>query len=428
MHVRSAIGVIVALILAGCMWFYVDHILVPYQQADAIRHDRPRGNLSDLYPRWLGTRELLLHHRDPYSPEITREIQMGYYGRPLDPDHPNDPRDQQGFAYPIYVAILLAPTIQVPFETVQAVFRWILLALTLASVFWWKRAQAWKTEDNTLLILAVLVLSSYPAVQGLKLQQLSLLVSAIIAASIATLSTGSLAFSGVLLALATIKPQIALPVAAWLTLWSLSDLRGRANFLAGFYVTLGLLVASGEYALSGWIGRFRVAVTAYRQYTDSRSLLDVLLTPSMGKAAAAAVVLLIAFVCWQRRRAVAGADEFAFCTALVLAATVVVIPTFAPYNQLLLLPAVFLLVRFRSELWRRPASRLVLIIATALIAWPWMAAVALTLASFFLPPTAVQHEWAVPLYTSLGIPLGILAVLAFLPADGPRLHFSSPGR
>ena len=61
------------------------------------------ADLSDLYPRWLGARELLLHHRDPYSPEVTREIQIGYYGRPLDPSRPQDPRDQQGFAYPAYV-------------------------------------------------------------------------------------------------------------------------------------------------------------------------------------------------------------------------------------------------------------------------------------------------------------------------------------
>ena len=45
------------------MWFYFDHVLVPYQiQDSAVRH-QPRGNLSDLYPRWLGSRELLLHGR-----------------------------------------------------------------------------------------------------------------------------------------------------------------------------------------------------------------------------------------------------------------------------------------------------------------------------------------------------------------------------
>ena len=107
------------------MWFYVQYVLVPYQRADAAAHGRPRGNLSDLYPRWLGARELLLHHRDPYSSVVTREIQAGYYGRPLDPARPEDPKDQQGFAYPVYVAFLLAPIITLPFSAVQSGFRWL---------------------------------------------------------------------------------------------------------------------------------------------------------------------------------------------------------------------------------------------------------------------------------------------------------------
>src|SRR5205814_9472226 len=67
-------------LLAASMLWYVQNLLIPYQRADAAAHGRPRGNLSDLYPRWLGAREFLLHHRNPYSPEVTREIETGYYG------------------------------------------------------------------------------------------------------------------------------------------------------------------------------------------------------------------------------------------------------------------------------------------------------------------------------------------------------------
>src|ERR1700756_2839096 len=97
--------------LGASMWFYVQRVLISHQIADAIAHGRPRGNLSDLYPRWLGARELLRHGRNPYSAEITREIQQGYYGRPLDPTRSEDPKDQQGFAYPAYIVFLLAPTV-----------------------------------------------------------------------------------------------------------------------------------------------------------------------------------------------------------------------------------------------------------------------------------------------------------------------------
>src|SRR3954463_7941006 len=108
-----------AVLLSAAMWVWVQAIAVPHQQAESAERGRPRGNLSDLYPRWLGARELLLHHRDPYSPEVPREIQAGYYGRPLEPGRTDEPKDQQGFAYPVHVVFLLAPTVGLPFPLVQ---------------------------------------------------------------------------------------------------------------------------------------------------------------------------------------------------------------------------------------------------------------------------------------------------------------------
>src|SRR5579862_4197236 len=98
------LAVALALLVAASMWFYVQGVLISYEQADALRYSRPRGNLSDLYPRWLGAREPLRHGREPYIRHGTRQIQAGYYARELDASRPRDPRDQQRFAHPVYVA------------------------------------------------------------------------------------------------------------------------------------------------------------------------------------------------------------------------------------------------------------------------------------------------------------------------------------
>src|SRR3981189_1441344 len=129
----------VALVCACGVWICAGRGLIPHPRAAAAAHGRPRGNLSDLYPRWLGARELLLHGRDPYSPEVTREIQTGSYGRPLDASRPGAPKDQGAFAYPLYVAFYLAPTIHLPFEFVRKAFFWMLTILTAASVLLWLR-------------------------------------------------------------------------------------------------------------------------------------------------------------------------------------------------------------------------------------------------------------------------------------------------
>src|SRR3984893_18519999 len=407
------------------MWFYVQQVLVPYQKADAAAHGRPRGNLSDLYPRWRGARELLLHHRDPYSAEVTREIQTGYYGRPLDPDRTDEPKDQQGFAYPLHVVFLLAPTVSLPFPVVQAGFRWLLVVLTLVSIFLWLRVLRWQPPVTVIAILIVLTFGSYAVVQGIKLQQLTLLVSALLAGCAAALVAGYFSLAGFLLALATIKPQLALPVAGWLVLWALSDWRRRQIFFWSFALTVAVFLLASEYVLPGWIGQFRGAVAAYRQYTGGAgSLLDVLATPALGKILAGAAVIAVAVTGWYVRHA--SHDSVAFSTqrALVLAVTLVIVPTFAPYNQVLLLPAVLLIATSWKDLWRRSQfARMACGLALLVVFWPWLASCGLTLASLFLPASSVQRAWTAPLYTSLGIPLVVLGLLAVGARD--RLKISS---
>ena len=54
---------------------------------------------------------------------ITTEIQKGYYGRELDPARPGDPRDRQGFAYPVYVVFVLAMVLFAGVHTTQVIKR-----------------------------------------------------------------------------------------------------------------------------------------------------------------------------------------------------------------------------------------------------------------------------------------------------------------
>jgi len=400
------------------MWFYVQHVLVPHQRAEAALHGTPRGNLSDLYPRWLGARELLLHHRDPYSREVTREIQVGYYGRETDSSRPFDPKDQQGFAYPVYVVFLLAPVIGAQFATVQAGFRWFLFILTVASPWLWLRALRWRPGPVAEALVLVLTVCSFPGLQGLKLEQLSLVVSAMIAAVVVLAGGEHLLLAGVLLALATIKPQlVALPV-AWLLLWTVSAWRERQRFFWGFAATLTLLIGGGQWLLPGWIGRFYASTIAYRQYTGATSLLAVLAGNTAGDLLNVLAVAALAWVGWKLRRVSSNSPDFVLVFALSLAVTLLVIPMTAPYNQLLLLPGILLALRSRETLWVRSLlARVIVGIAAVLLGWPWLATTGLMIAAVVLPSSSLQQAWAVPLYTSLAIPLGIAGAVALLLED-----------
>jgi len=406
------LGFALALVCAASMWFYVSHILVPYQRADAAAHERPRGNLSDLYPRWLGARELLQHDRNPYSREVTREIQMGYYGRELDANRPGDPKDQQGFAYPVYVAFLLAPTISLPFAVVSVVFQWFLVIVTAASVLLWFRAIGWHARPIVLVSVVVLTLGSFPALQALKLQQLTLIVAAVISAAMALLVSGHLFSAGALLAVASIKPQLVVPIAAFLLLWAVSDWRRRQRFVWGLGLIFTCLFGGGEILLPGWFGKFLSAAHDYQNYAGSMSMLDVLLTLWWGRILTVILMAGVTAVAWRFRKEEAGSRMISLLMALVLAVTVIIISMFAPYNYVLVLPSLLLLGESWSQLWKRDVfARAGCLLTAAAVAWPWVAAIGLSVASIFLSPQAVQQYWRLPLYTIAKVPLPIVCLI-----------------
>ena len=404
-----------AALLAAAMWIWVQDIAIPRQQAESAVRGVPRGNLSDLYPRWLGARELLRRRRDPYGVDITREIQIGYYGRPIDAARPDDPKDQQAFAYPLYVVFLLAPTVELPFRLVQRGFFWLLVVGTALSVVWWLRALGWRVSRTAMLAWIVLTLGCFPAIQGFKLQQLTLLVAALMAAAMSAVAGGYLLLAGVLLAVASIKPQLVALAMVVLGLWSLGDWRKRQRLVWGFVAAMFVLIAASEWLLPGWIAEFRRASAEYWRYTGGgRSVMDVELGSVAGRIVSALLVLVLIYWAWRLRRSEARSAEFAWLLALVMATTLAVIPMFAPYNQVLLVPALMVMARAAKRLREAGRSSRLLLAATALaVAWPWLAAAGLAGALLFVPAAEVQRAWIAPLATNFAIPtvtLGLLLV------------------
>jgi hypothetical protein len=410
---RKIFLVVIASLLACAMWLWVQRVAIPHQQAESAARDAPRGNLSDLYPRWLGARELLLHGRDPYGEDITREIQIGYYGRLLDPERPNDPKDQQAFAYPLYVVFLLAPTVTLPFPVVQRILFWLFVFLAGGSVLLWLRALRWQLSVSAKVVWILLTLACFPAIQGIKLQQLSVLVTALIAAFFLALSSRRFVWAGIFLAVATIKPQlVALPI-LWLCLWVLGNWRDRQRALWSFGIASAILVIASELLLPGWIHEFRAALANYYQYTGGgKSVLDVVLSPFWGRLASVLLVALLAIYTWQVRRSSEDSVQFQWSFALALAVTLAVIPMFAPYNQLLLVPGLMVIGRSVHDLWAKgPLPRFFVVITAIAVFFPFAGAVLLDVALLFLPGSRVQVAWGLPFYPSFAIPITILALL-----------------
>jgi hypothetical protein len=400
-----------SVILAVSGWLYLQRVLIAHQVRDAAATGRPRGNLSDLYPRWLGARELLLQGRDPYGAEVTREIQAGYYGRPLDAARPGDPRDKAGFAYPVYVAFFLAPTVKLPFAIIQRSFFWLLVLLISASTILWFRVVQWSASVATQCTALALTLGSIAVMQGLKLQQISLLIAALICAAIVLLAADRPVAAGVLLAIASVKPQLVVLLLIWLAIWTFGDWRRRYRLALSFGSSMAILLAASEWVLPHWIPRFWHALGEYRDYAPSSSVMDGLIGTPWSRALEFLAIAGLLGACWKERRQAVNSESFAFGVSMALAITILVLPMPAQYNQVLLIPALLFLTKERRSIWRsNVANRILLVTVGGLLMWSWVASALLAGVSFVVPQRAEQF-WAAPIWTTPQIPVAVAALM-----------------
>src|SRR5690242_7670472 len=84
-----------ALAVAACAvsWSYMHRVLMPWETYVNVTKGRLQQQMGDLYPRWVGTRELLLHGRDPYSADVSHEIQIAFYGHRVEQTYDKPPSE-----------------------------------------------------------------------------------------------------------------------------------------------------------------------------------------------------------------------------------------------------------------------------------------------------------------------------------------------
>jgi len=403
---RPAVWLVLAILSLACMEFYVAKIWSAGQPAQ----------FSDLYAPWWGAHVFFVEGRNPYAPAVANEIQTVIYGAPVPNSYRGDFSELAGgFAYPLYAAFLLWPTVRLPFSTVQTLFFFVSLSGTLGSLVMWLRALHFRGPPLELLTLTLFTLGSFPALQGIRLQNLSLIAAGFLALAVVLLTSEHLTLAGIFLAFSTFKPQFTIVLVPWLAIWTLRDWRRRWALAWSFLVSMFLLIGVSEWLLPNWIGDFLRVVHAYRQYTFGRSLLDVWFTTHGGPFAAAVLLLAVLALCWQYLRHPANSPGFFLVVSLMLAATLTVIPTLAPHAQLLLLPGFLCLYRYRGIIFSSmPSARIALVAVWLLLTWQWVAVTALALAASLGPARQLLSWWHVPLYTSPLLPLAVVFALSCL--------------
>ena len=413
---KSWAWLLVAVFTCTVTFAYRQRTLLPWEHYINVERGSLKAEMGDLYPRWVGTRELLLHGRNPYGPEVSHEIQTAFYGHPVEQTY-HQPQakilDEQRFAYPVYVVFLLAPTINLDFAKVQ---KWapVVLGLCVALSAWvWLRVLDWRISRLSTLALILIVLSTPQVMQGFRLQQIGLFVFFLLAMASWCVVRTHLFLAGILLALSTIKPQSVVLCLVWFLLWSLGDWKNRWRLAGGFAITMIALVGAGELLLPQWPQYFLEGLEAYPKYFQTTSLTQLVLGNWLGGALSiVAIVVLVAYA-WGKREVAAQSPEFVELLSMFLVASTLVLPLLTPFNQGLLLLPVFILLRD----WKRLPNygRMALV---GMLAWPVIAASIL-----LINPPDTHSMSRTPFLPSALVLLTpfLVVVLMFLRGEPPQL-------
>src|SRR5258708_24936178 len=189
---------------------------------------------------------------------------------------------EQRFACPLLVVFLLAPTSPLPFIVVKWLFTAILSVSAVWTVLLWIKVIGLKAGRDKILACILLALATIPYAQGIQLQQLSVLVAFFLAAAGYALAKEKFAIAGLLLATATIKPQLSIYFIGCVLLWSAWEWRSRKWVAVSFFAVLVVFVMASEVLLPRWHLEFMAGIQPYLRYTQATTGIHELFGPVGG--------------------------------------------------------------------------------------------------------------------------------------------------
>jgi hypothetical protein len=263
--------------------------------------ENPGGN--DFLVHWMGTRMLITKGISPYSEETAIAIQTMAYGRPaMAGEH------ELRVAYPLYSMVIFLPFALFP-DYVLARALWMTtleIGLVLLAVICMQLAE-WKPKSITLAFYLIFGIFWYHSLRALINGNAVILVTLLIAGSMLAIKYREDKLAGVLLALSTIKPQVAVLVVVFLIYWAMRQKRWQ--FIGWFLGSLGFLCVFAGLLIPNWMWQNLLEIFRYPGYNPPGTPVTALaeLIPNVGSrigwviSGSAILILLVEWYFGARR-------------------------------------------------------------------------------------------------------------------------------
>jgi hypothetical protein len=293
------------------------------------------------------------------------------YGRPARPEE-----DQSRFDYPLFTLLFFWPAVLIgAYDWASAVWMAMLqvclLALALVSLAW----SQWRPPRLLFGLTIFFALLWYHAARTLLLGQFAGVEALLLAGALLAARLGRQAWAGLLLALATSKPQMAVLVIPGLLLWSAWN--NRWALIGWFAGGIALLFGLPFVLLPGWLPEWLGQIFGYlvpNGVPGPTAILTGLLLPGVGTwleyALDATLLAYLAWAWYEARRDTGWRLQWA--VALTLVVTNLVAVRTATTNYVMLTPALFLLFAVAQRTWGRRGLALAAAVEVGLLVGLWL--------------------------------------------------------
>ena len=312
----------------------------------------PGGN--DFLARWMGARLWLKEGISPYDEQVSLSTQQMIYGHPADPAKGED---KNHFVYPLYSMIFFAPFGLLEYTPARALWMTVIEISTVLLVFVSIQLTGWRASPIKTTLLVLFAILWYHGIRTLILGQFAGINALLIALTLLFIQQKQDVPAGILLALSTSKPQMAVLLIPFVLIWAFST--RRRGIISGVLITLVILLIISFALIPNWLLAMIRQISEYPSYTaytqiDSPLSFIADLMPGIRSTLngvlhiLAGLYLLIEWgLAWGKNQ-----RHFLWTASLTMVITNLVAYRTATTNYMMLLPVLFLIFRVWENRWK----------------------------------------------------------------------------
>lgn len=327
---------------------------------------------SDFLPFWTASQAWLVDGFSPYAPEIQSAADNLVYGRAAMPS-----LGEKTYAF-LY-----------PFPSLFLTLLYGLLSYPVARAFWMTALELavpvtvllafgirkWKSAPTIIAPAMLLALIWFPGFMGIISGQPAILISLFLAGALLAIRREALLPAGVLMGLATLKPQLSGIMVLFLLLWGIR--RKHWNLALGFLGMTALLWAGSLLLEPSWLILWaRALVEAYNQGLNLTPALELFanLLPSFTRQSTwLFIVLAAASLLWEWGSILFGDDRaLPWAAAYTALMSIFFIPPLNHADQFLLIIPVISILDYADDRWKARSIGLNLGLLVGIAATSWL--------------------------------------------------------